>query len=196
MVIRALLRPLFLLAILSLVLPSLVAAQGVDVKTVGMVVPASKTDLGWNQQGADGLTAVAKELGITAKIQENGGYDDITPALKDLKDDGAQLIICHASGYQTVCPEFAAAEQVPVAVIENPKAVVAESRLRHRDPGAGGCLPGRRAGRADDQDADGRDRRLRRAADLELHDGRLRRGSQGQQRQRQAALQRDRRGCL
>ena len=30
-----------------------------------MVVPASKTDLGWNQQGADGLTAVAKELGIT-----------------------------------------------------------------------------------------------------------------------------------
>ena len=70
MVIRALLRPLFLLALLSLVLPSLVAAQGVDVKTVGMVVPASKTDLGWNQQGADGLTAVAKELGITAKIQE------------------------------------------------------------------------------------------------------------------------------
>ena len=50
-----------------------------------MVVPASKTNLGWNQQGADGLTAVAKELGITAKIQENGGYDDITPTLKDLK---------------------------------------------------------------------------------------------------------------
>ena len=93
MVIRALLRPLFLLAILSLVLPSLVAAQGVDVKTVGMVVPASKTDLGWNQQGADGLTAVAKELGITAKIQENGGYDDITPALKDL--DGRRRAADH-----------------------------------------------------------------------------------------------------
>ena len=124
MVIRALLRPLFLLAILSRPPSPSFAAQGVDVKTVGMVVPASKTDLGWNQQGADGLTAVAKELGITAKIQENAGYDDITPTLKDLKDDGAQLIICHASGYQTVCPEFAAAEQVPVAVIENPKAVM------------------------------------------------------------------------
>ena len=196
MVIRALLRPLFLLAILSLVLPSLVAAQGVDVKTVGMVVPASKTDLGWNQQGADGLTAVAKELGITAKIQENGGYDDITPTLKDLKDDGAQLIICHASGYQTVCPEFAAAEQVPVAVIENPKAVVpnlvSDIETQAQEVAyLAGVLAGRMT-----KTADGRDRRLGRAADLELHDGRLRRGAEGQQRQRQAALQRDRRGCL
>ena len=36
---------------------------------------------------------------------------------------GAGLIICHASGYQTVCPEFAAESDVPVAVIENKDAV-------------------------------------------------------------------------
>lgn len=124
MVTRALLRPLLVLALFVLVAPSLVAANGIDVTTVGLVAPASKTDLGWNQQGNDGIEAVAKELDIRAEVQENAGYDDITPTLKDLKDDGAQLIICHASGYQTICPEFAAAEQVPVAVIENPKAVV------------------------------------------------------------------------
>ena len=102
MVIRALLRPLAILALLALALPSLVAANGVDVTTVGLVAPASKTDLGWNQQGNDGIEAVAEELDIRAEVQENAGYDDITPTLKDLKDDGAQLIICHASGYQTI----------------------------------------------------------------------------------------------
>ena len=87
MVTRALLRPLFVLALLSLLIPTLVAAQGVDVKTVGMVTPASSTNLGWDQQGADGLTeASAKTLGIKVEVQENGGYDDITPILKDLAD--------------------------------------------------------------------------------------------------------------
>ena len=72
-------------------------------------VPASRTNQGWDQQAADAVDAVAKDEGIKAVVAENGGYDDITPALKDLADDGAGLIICHASGYQTVCPEFAAA---------------------------------------------------------------------------------------
>jgi basic membrane protein A and related proteins len=101
-------------------------AQGDDTKitNVALVTPSARTNLGWDQQGADGIDTVADRLGITAEVQENGGYDDITPVLKDLKDGGAQLIICHASGYQTVCPEFAAEEGVPVAVIENPNAVV------------------------------------------------------------------------
>jgi basic membrane protein A len=95
----------------------------VNIKKVAVITPSAKTNLGWDQQGADGLTAVAGELGIEPIVAENGGYGDIGPALNDLKDEGAQLIICHASGYQTTCPEFAAAENVPVAVIENPTAV-------------------------------------------------------------------------
>ena len=118
------LRPIAFLALFTFLLPSLVSAQGVDVSTIALLTPASKTNLGWDQQAADGITAVADELHLHAEIQENAGYDDITPALKDLKDDGAQLIICHASGYQTTCPEFAQSEGVPVAVIENPKAVL------------------------------------------------------------------------
>ena len=124
MIVRALLRPLFVFGLLALTLPPLASAQGIDVTTVALVTPASKTDLGWNQQAADAIGMVAKELEIRAEVQENAGYDDITPTLKDLRDDGAQLIVCHASGYQTTCPEFAAAEQVPVAVVENPRAVL------------------------------------------------------------------------
>src|SRR6478752_3643310 len=93
------------------------------VTNVALISPASRTNLGWDQQGADGITAVGKKLGITVEVQENGGYDDITAALKDLKSAGAQLIICHGSGYQSTSPDFAAQENVKVAVIENEKAV-------------------------------------------------------------------------
>jgi len=94
-----------------------------SITKVGFITPASITNLGWDQQGADGVNAAAAAFGIEALVQENGGYDDITPALKDLADEGAGLIICHASGYQTTCPDFAASDGVPVAVIENPTAI-------------------------------------------------------------------------
>ena len=101
------------------------AASGEKIERVALVTPASRTNQGWDQQAADALDKVAAERGITANIAENGGYDDITPILKDFAAEGDQLIICHASGYQTVCPEFAEESQIPVAVIENPGAVKA-----------------------------------------------------------------------
>ena len=90
---------------------------------VAIVTPASRTNQGWDQQGVDNLVAVGQERDITVDVVENAGYDDITPVLNDLADDGAQMIVCHASGYQTVCPEFAQSSGVPVVVIENPGAV-------------------------------------------------------------------------
>ena len=94
------------------------------ISTAAVITPSARTNLGWDQQAADALDAVAAELGITGIVAENGGYDDITPALADLTDQGAELIICHASGYQTTCPDFAAQnEGVSVVVIENPDAV-------------------------------------------------------------------------
>jgi basic membrane protein A len=113
----------------GMVSPGLVAAQdatpaaGAAVSQIAVVVPASRTNQGWDQQAADAVDAVAKKQGIQGVVAENGGYEDITPVLKDLAAGGASLIICHASGYQTVCPEFAAESNVPVAVIENQGAV-------------------------------------------------------------------------
>jgi simple sugar transport system substrate-binding protein len=98
-------------------------AAGAEVEQIAVVVPASRTNQGWDQQAADAVDAVAAGAGIEGVVHENGGYDDITPILQDLAANGADLIICHASGYQTVCPEFAASSGVPVAVVENPAAV-------------------------------------------------------------------------
>lgn len=114
----------FLITLMAglLVLPGDGMAQEA-VEHVAIVTPASRTNQGWDQQGVDNLVAVGESLGITVDVVENAGYDDITPVLNDLADDGVDLIICHASGYQTVCPEFAMSSGVPVVVIENPGAV-------------------------------------------------------------------------
>lgn len=93
------------------------------VKKVAVVVPAARTDHGWNQQAPDSMARVAKKLGLSLEVAENAGYGDIKPVLRDLGSKGVNLVICHASGYQTVCPEFAKEANVAVAVVENPKAV-------------------------------------------------------------------------
>jgi basic membrane protein A len=98
-------------------------AAGAAIDQIAVVTPSSRTNQGWDQQAADAVDAVAAEAGIEPVVAENAGYDDITPILRDLAAGGAGLIICHASGYQTVCPEFAAESNIPVAVIENPSAV-------------------------------------------------------------------------
>ena len=103
--------------------PAASPGAGATINQIAVVTPSSRTNQGWDQQAADAVEAVAAEAGIEAVVAENAGYEDITPVLRDLAAGGAGLIICHASGYQTVCPEFAAESSVPVAVIENPDAV-------------------------------------------------------------------------
>lgn len=109
------------LAILSPI--NAMAAADQDVDLVSIVTPASRTNQAWDQQGVDNLVTTGEEMGFDVTVAENAGYQDITPILQDLADDGSDLVICHASGYQTVCPEFAAQSGVPVVVIENPAAV-------------------------------------------------------------------------
>ncbi len=99
------------------------ASQSKKVENVAVLLPASRTDQGWNQQAAEAMTAVQKERGFKLEVAENLGYDDITPVLRDLAERGFDLLICHASGYQTVCPEFANKNNVKVAVVENPGAI-------------------------------------------------------------------------
>jgi basic membrane protein A and related proteins len=99
------------------------AGQGEKVKNVAVLLPASRTDQGWNQQAADSMAVVEQKRGFKLEVAENLGYEDITPVLRDLAERGFDLVVCHASGYQTVCPEFANQAKVKVAVVENPGAV-------------------------------------------------------------------------
>lgn len=103
--------------------PEASAMAETPIEKVALVTPGSRTNQGWDQQAADALTAIGEQRDVTVDIAENAGYDDITPILRDFAANGNELIICHASGYQTVCPEFAQEEGIPVAVIENPGAV-------------------------------------------------------------------------
>lgn len=115
-----------LLTFLLLAMPMVTsAAAETTIDRIAIVTPASRTNQAWDQQGVDNLTAVGDTLRIKVEVAENAGYEDITPILQDLADNGSQLIFCHASGYQTVCPEFADSSGVPVVVIENPGAMKA-----------------------------------------------------------------------
>jgi basic membrane protein A len=49
------------------------------------------------------------------------GYGDVRAELRELADDGASLIIAHASGYNTAAPEIGAEKHVPVAIVDRPK---------------------------------------------------------------------------
>jgi simple sugar transport system substrate-binding protein len=98
-------------------------AADAEIDRVAIVTPASRTNQGWDQQGVDNLVSVGESMDIDVEVVENAGYEDITPVLDDLAGDGTDLIFCHASGYQTVCPEFAQSSGVPVVVIENPGSV-------------------------------------------------------------------------
>jgi simple sugar transport system substrate-binding protein len=94
----------------------------VRVQRVAVIVPASKTDYGWNQAMPDAVEEVAPRMNKLYEIAENAGYRDIRPILRDLASR-SQLIFCHASGYTTVCPEFAREANVAVTVPTAPQLV-------------------------------------------------------------------------
>ena len=99
------------------------ALAGDPPKLVGLALPEAGTDKGWNEQGKIGIETVAAKYGFKVEIAEALGYGDIKPILRDMVRKGCQLIICHASGYQTVAPEIARETGVKVTTVENHQAV-------------------------------------------------------------------------
>ena len=53
-------------------------------------------------------------------MAEGLGYGDVRPTLRELAEDGASLMIAHASGYNTAAPEIGAEMKVPVAIVDTP----------------------------------------------------------------------------
>ena len=107
---------------LALAITVAAGAQAAEVKKLAIMVPEQGTDYGWNQQGVDAAKAVAQKYGLEFMPAEGLGYGDVRPTLRELADDGASLIIAHASGYNTAAPEIAAEKNVPVAITDNPAA--------------------------------------------------------------------------
>lgn len=100
------------------------SAMAADVKTIAILTPEEGSDYGWNQQGVDAAKAAAKAAGIKAVVAEGLGYGDVRPTLRELAEEGADLLIAHASGYNTAAPEISAEMKVPVAIVDSPDAMV------------------------------------------------------------------------
>src|SRR4029453_7351587 len=93
-------------------------AQAADVKSIAVMTPEDPTDYGWNQQGFDAAKAVAEKFGLEFMPATGLGYGDVHPQARELADDGASLIIAHASGYNTAVPEVGAEKKVAVAIVD------------------------------------------------------------------------------
>ncbi|WP_374384277.1 BMP family protein [Dongia sp.] len=97
-------------------------ALAADVKSIAILTPEEPTDYGWNQQGNDAAKAVAAKYGLEFIPATGLGYGDVHPQLREVADDGASLIIAHASGYNTAAPEVGAEKGVAVAIVDRPDA--------------------------------------------------------------------------
>ena len=113
------------LALAAMVAVSVGAQAGDVVKKIAVLVPEQGTDYGWNQQGVDAARAVAEKYNLEFLPAEGLGYGDVRPTLRELADEGASLMIAHASGYNTAAPEIAAETGVPVAIVDSPDGLVA-----------------------------------------------------------------------
>ena len=98
------------------------AAHAAEVKKLAILTPEEPTDYGWNQQGYDAAKAVAAQYKLDFLPATGLGYGDVRATLRELAQDGASLMIAHASGYNTAAPEIGAETHVPVAIVDRPNA--------------------------------------------------------------------------
>jgi basic membrane protein A and related proteins len=94
------------------------------VAQVGFAAPEKPTDYGWNQQGLLGAKKAAKAAGARVLDATGSGYDNVEPNLRRLAQQGADLIIAHASGYNSAGPAVAQEFDVPVVVWDAKKSAV------------------------------------------------------------------------
>lgn len=97
----------FAALVISAVALATAPALSADINTIAIVTPEAGTDFGWNQQGVDGVRAAAEAAGIEVVVAENLGYGNIRPTLRELAEDGVDLIVAHAAGYASDAAEIA-----------------------------------------------------------------------------------------
>lgn len=96
------------------------AAKKGTVKQVAIATPAKPSDYGWNQQGYNAAKTAAAGVGAKFVAQTNIGYDKTESVLRQLAQGGADFIIAHASGYDTVAGRIAQQLKVPVMTYDIP----------------------------------------------------------------------------
>ena len=90
------------------------------VKTVAIVTPAKTNDYGWNSQGVDGAKAAAGTVGASVKVSSNVGYDKTPTVLRQVALTKPQLIIAHASGFDTAAQRIGQQYKIPTVTYDIP----------------------------------------------------------------------------
>jgi basic membrane protein A and related proteins len=90
------------------------ATKDNKVMKVGFASPAKPTDFGWNAQGFKGAKAAASQNGASFDAITNIGYDKTDVVLRQLIKQGANFIVAHASGYDTIAARLAQQYKVPM----------------------------------------------------------------------------------
>jgi basic membrane protein A and related proteins len=96
------------------------ALQAASVKVVAIATPAQTNDYGWNSQGVANAKAAAAAFGAKVTSVTNIGYDKTDVVLRQLAKSGANFIIAHASGYDTVASRIAQQYKVPIMTYDIP----------------------------------------------------------------------------
>lgn len=107
----------------SISLAAMIATTGAiaqDIDTIAVLTPEAGTDFGWNQQGVDAAKAAAAAMGLKIVVADGLGYGDVRAPMRELAAEGVDLMIAHASGYNTAGPEIAEETGVPVAIVDSP----------------------------------------------------------------------------
>jgi basic membrane protein A len=109
--------------VLALTVAAPVAAQ-TDVELIGYASPGVTADYGWNEQGLAATQAAAEGVGAEVLIADGLGYEITQPSLRSLAEDGADMIVAMASGYNVDGPVVAAETGVPTLIVDAPGSMV------------------------------------------------------------------------
>ena len=90
------------------------AASKTNVTKVGFASPAKASDYGWNAQGYSAAKAAAAASGASLDAITNIGYDKTDTVLRQLIQQGANFIVAHASGYDTIAARLSQQYKVPM----------------------------------------------------------------------------------
>jgi basic membrane protein A len=96
------------------------AFRSANVTKIGFASPAKASDYGWNQQGYVGAKAAAAATGAKLQSITNIGYDKTDVILRQLIKGGANFIVAHASGYDTIAARLAQQYKVPMITYDVP----------------------------------------------------------------------------
>ena len=90
------------------------AASKGKVTKVGFASPAKASDYGWNAQGYNAAKAAAQSAGASFDAITNIGYDKTDSVLRQLVNQGANFVVAHASGYDTIAARLSQQLKVPM----------------------------------------------------------------------------------